>query len=563
VGGTCTQETEAGCGVLGGIYGGDCTVCSPNPCGGACCVAPDDCRIETEAGCASLGGGFLGLGSECSPNPCGGACCDGAICTIETAENCLLVIGGDYKGDGVECSPVSPCEGACCVGPACSVETADGCAALEGTYIGDGTDCTVSPCECVTEAGAEPPNLPVPSGVVLCEMVISSTTDLINSSTYKNFHAQDATGGITVFGTVAKIDELLNGPDGLPGTGDEVGVGDSIKISGTTDEYNGLFELAEPPPPPPVVGLPLAVLEKIGSPGIPDPIVVSLSDFQVSSPTAEGLESMLVDLQGVWFIDGGMQFTYGNWTVTDDSGLTATVRVATESLDLIGQVIPTGTVNVAGLFSQFDTTDPRDGGYQLMPRSISDVVEVVTDCGTCLGDVDAVIGDGTVDTGDIVGMVEALLGLTSRPCADVNDDTLIDGRDVEAFIGLVLANAGAGTPCVTGPLARDIEQCFWYTNPSTCDDGDTNGWCIYEVLDSVVPGGVTQCVVPVIGPLYPNDLICVPCNVQCDPQWTVQTFRWIDADGMGNDCYFEAWVFQATPPCGSSCGQGLSFNDFP
>jgi hypothetical protein len=383
---------------------------------------------------------------------------------------------------------------------------------------------------------------------------------LINSSTYKNFHAQDATGGITVFGTVAKIDELLNGPDGLPGTGDEVGEGDSIKLSGTTDEYNGLFELAEPTPP--FVGLPLAVLEQIGSPGIPAPIVIGLIDMQVSSPTAEGLESMLVDLQGVWFIDGdgSMQFAYGNWTVTDDSGLTATVRVATESLNLIGQTIPTGTVNVTGMFSQFDTTDPRDGGYQLMPRTISDVVEVVTGCGTCLGDVDAAVGDGNVDAGDIIGMVEALLGLTSRPCADVNDDTLIDGRDVEDFIGLVLANAGAGTPCVTGPSARDISACGVFVG-IPCDDGDTNGWCRYEVLNTVVPGGVTQCADEFL--IFPGDQPCVPCNVQCDVFGTVQTFKWINADGVGTDCYFEAQAFQVLQDCEPSCGPPWQFNDFP
>ncbi len=196
--------------------------------------------------------------------------------------------------------------------------------------------------------------------VTLDNVVVSNTTDLIGSSSVKNVHVQDATGGITVFGDNAVIDAL-----GLT-------AGDQITITGYTDEFNGLFELVDEAPDQSTGNL--VVNTNSGNIGIPLPIDITVTDLQDGSGTAEGLESKLVKLTGVTFNDAGGTFSgFTNYTV-DDGGTTATIRVSTNDLDLVGETIPAGSVDVVGIFSQFDSSDPRDGGYQILIRSINDIV---------------------------------------------------------------------------------------------------------------------------------------------------------------------------------------------
>ncbi|OQZ00834.1 MAG: hypothetical protein B6D36_14590 [Planctomycetes bacterium UTPLA1] len=62
----------------------------------------------------------------------------------------------------------------------------------------------------------------------------------------------------------------------------------------------------------------------------------------------------------------------------------------------------------------------------------------------CRGDIDR---SGRVDFNDIAPMVSALLTKNGDPCADVNMDGAINGKDIQLFTARVLANGGAGTAC--------------------------------------------------------------------------------------------------------------------
>ena len=105
-------------------------------------------------------------------------------------------------------------------------------------------------------------------------------------------------------------------------------------------------------------------------------MATTTADYQDASGTAEGLESMLVSLNDVSFADAGGTFNGSqNYTVTDGVN-DVTVRVSTGDLDLVGTTIPTGQYNLTGIFSQFDGSDPRDGGYQLLLRSTADIEPV-------------------------------------------------------------------------------------------------------------------------------------------------------------------------------------------
>lgn len=482
------------------------------------------------------------LGSHCSTAT--GACCTGDTCTITTWADCLAT-GSLYKGDGTGCTP-NPCLtqlGACCVGSACSVQLPEDCAAAGGTYLGAGSICTNVVCGCKTAAGAKAQQgVQDASGVIVCDVVVSNLISLINNATVKSFQVQDATGGMTVFASSGIIDALLSN-DGNP-----IQEGHTITISGTTDEYNGLFELSQGPP------LPLKILAKSGTITPVTPESILAADLQDGNPNAELIESKLVKLMGVTFIETGT-FAYlpsGGYHVTDGVN-TVVVRIATESLDLIGTAIPTVPVDIVGIVTQYDTTAPYNAGYQLLPRSLADITPSDVGC-TCPGNTtnDA---NNRVDENDIPSFIQALLEITPHECADVNGDEVVDGRDIQLFVQRVLAL----TPCgPVEPPARAIVQCDG-SNPPCQGDQIGVGWCHYEVIAETVPG-VISCAGYGLGE---GVLFCVPCNGQCDPVDTIQTFKWIDRVSPGVHCFFKARVYQSLPPCYVSCPGGLTFNNYP
>ncbi|MCA9757086.1 MAG: hypothetical protein KDA27_14875 [Candidatus Eisenbacteria bacterium] len=68
------MESQADCENGSGTYGGDDTVCDPNPCpqptSGACCDEEGACAIVLSTECDASGGDFLGADTGCDPHPC-------------------------------------------------------------------------------------------------------------------------------------------------------------------------------------------------------------------------------------------------------------------------------------------------------------------------------------------------------------------------------------------------------------------------------------------------------------------------------------------------------------
>ena len=70
---TCAVLTPSQCSAQSGVYQGDATTCSPNPCvvaTGSCCFTNGTCADLTAAQCASQSGAYGGDGSSCSPGLC-------------------------------------------------------------------------------------------------------------------------------------------------------------------------------------------------------------------------------------------------------------------------------------------------------------------------------------------------------------------------------------------------------------------------------------------------------------------------------------------------------------
>lgn len=199
------------------------------------------------------------------------------------------------------------------------------------------------------------------STVNVTNVVISSLTDLINSTNSKSFQIQDDTGALTVYGTNANVDALLTG----------LVEGDRISFTAVRGaDFNGLVQLIAP----------FSNVTKVDSPGVPAPTPVVATDFADASTTAEALESKVVKLSNVRFTTSG-NFAYNVNYYANADGVATTnpkvnVRVQTTTLDLVNQPIPQGFVNITGVFSQYDSSSPYDGYYQLLVRSMSDIEQL-------------------------------------------------------------------------------------------------------------------------------------------------------------------------------------------
>lgn len=215
------------------------------------------------------------------------------------------------------------------------------------------------------------------SFVAVENLVVSSVLDYTQSTGNWVIYGEDHTGGLAVIASTLRIGEVLRGPDGVANTSDDVVPGTRLaQISGTPVDFNGLFEIGEIPTPLNVVYDTFV--------GLPTPPSISSLDFSEGSPNAESLEGRRVVLENVTFQSSGVFAGPTNYLVTDAFG-TATVRVQTTFHPIVGTPIPSGPVSLTGIFSQFDTTDPRTGGYQFLLTSPDDIHAVPEPPAVALG----------------------------------------------------------------------------------------------------------------------------------------------------------------------------------
>jgi len=155
-------------------------------------------------------------------------------------------------------------------------------------------------------------------------------------------YIQDNTGNIAVYGATL-LDGILRG--------------DSIETTGPLFNYNALLEIS------PVSSV---TLLNSGNP-LPAPIdVTTVSGF------IEGYEAKLVRVNSALFVDAGTFSTAGsgtNYDITDATG-TSEARVLTAT-NIDGTPIPVDEVAVTGIMSQY--APGGTGGYQLLPRDLSDI----------------------------------------------------------------------------------------------------------------------------------------------------------------------------------------------
>ncbi|TAK52691.1 MAG: choice-of-anchor D domain-containing protein [Bacteroidetes bacterium] len=157
---------------------------------------------------------------------------------------------------------------------------------------------------------------------------------------------QDNTGGLAIFGSAVSAN---------------VAIGDEIVVSGLIQPFSGLNELVNP------------ILHSILSTGNAiSPLV--LTAYQIANDGAGGVEqyeALLVRVNNVT-VAGTGNWVYQNYTLTDASGSTQ-IRID-NGTNLIGAAIPAGSFDVIAVVSQFQSSSPFIGGYQIQPRFTSDVI---------------------------------------------------------------------------------------------------------------------------------------------------------------------------------------------
>lgn len=167
-------------------------------------------------------------------------------------------------------------------------------------------------------------------------------------------YMQDGTGGIAVYSATQTADLVP---------------GDSILVTGTLKDYNGLLEID-----------PVTSLEVVaGNRPLPKPV-----DFPAAGATAayaELYESQLVklvDATTVTTTAGAPVSAFTANTTYRISGNATTVmyvnRASSGPDGLVGKPSPTGKFDVVGIMSQYTTTAPTGAGtgYQLLPRLYAD-----------------------------------------------------------------------------------------------------------------------------------------------------------------------------------------------
>nr|WP_294862279.1 phospholipase D-like domain-containing protein [uncultured Fluviicola sp.] len=165
----------------------------------------------------------------------------------------------------------------------------------------------------------------------------------LNGSELPNIrYIQDVTGGIAIYGSnVSSIQE-----------------GDSVLITGTMTNYNNLAEVT------PVTSM--SVLSNVALPAAQ--VITDISTI------SEIHESELLHFDNCTFANGGATFAGNtNYNVTM-GGQTMQVRI-TNGSPLVGEIIPSGAVNLDGIMSQYCYT-PTTGctsGYQLLLRTLTDI----------------------------------------------------------------------------------------------------------------------------------------------------------------------------------------------
>jgi phosphatidylserine/phosphatidylglycerophosphate/cardiolipin synthase-like enzyme len=166
-------------------------------------------------------------------------------------------------------------------------------------------------------------------------------------------YIQDNSGGISIFG--------LN-------FSTSVQIGDEVLVSGTVTQFNGLNQLEFP-----------TLHSIISSGNYVEPIITE--PFQLNGDGVGGVENYegrLVRLNGILVteLNGSpiSNWEYKNYRLTGSAPNDIVDIRVDNNTQIIGTPAPASRFDVVGVLSQYITSPPLIGGYQVMPRLMEDII---------------------------------------------------------------------------------------------------------------------------------------------------------------------------------------------
>jgi beta-lactamase superfamily II metal-dependent hydrolase len=215
------------------------------------------------------------------------------------------------------------------------------------------------------DAGGNTPGDYVPdllNSTVHVQGVVTSINFRASSGTGIEYYIQDSTAGVDVFSTAQT--RSLN-------------IGDNVDVIATVKQFNGLTEID-----PGATTTNLSLLAPGTLPAVTPQLTTAsqLADSGIGEP----LEGLLVRLNNITLTAPPATWVAStNYAFTDASGScgTCTIRISPSS-NLVGQAAPAGPFSIIGVLGQFDSAAPFDSGYQIFPRSTSDILSAVPATGS-------------------------------------------------------------------------------------------------------------------------------------------------------------------------------------
>jgi Secretion system C-terminal sorting domain len=174
--------------------------------------------------------------------------------------------------------------------------------------------------------------------VTVAGVVISPNLQTTNSS----FYIYDWTAGTDIF---------------LSGTVLTWALGDSVEVTGTVAQFNGMTE---------IIPLDATSWDSISSGNpVPDPEVITLAVYKANPEMYEGT---LVGFIGLTKVSGNWPASGSSANLSLTDGVDTVVFRIDSDTDIDGQTEPAWPMDVIGIGAQFDNSTPYDGGYQIFPR---------------------------------------------------------------------------------------------------------------------------------------------------------------------------------------------------
>ena len=189
-------------------------------------------------------------------------------------------------------------------------------------------------------------------------------------------------------------------------------MGDSVIIRGDVAQYYGLTEL------------------------VPDSIYLVNQGNMIATPTIvtalnEVTESELVTFIGYELVSAAQWPAAGSSANVDFTNGTDTLKMRIDSdTDIDGSAAPAGMFDLTGIGSQFDSSSPYDGGYQLFPRMLTDIYEYPVIPTYMINQITGIDAAGLPDSNSVVCKLNGIvLGVDMQGSATAVSFTIHDGVD--------------------------------------------------------------------------------------------------------------------------------------